>query len=363
MVNQQRGDPAGRRLARRRAEKLAEAGQVARLLEVLVKRAGHDSASVRKIIKDLAVDEQVQLMKAHGHIEPRTRFKKKLSGQPLLDTRLRSLLFIDESGKSTPEPRVTKHPPFFALGAVAMNEEDVDYYCAAADKIKLEFFGRTDFSFHEPAMRNRLDRYYFGGNVNRQLEFDQAIDRLIRETNFVAFGVGIRKDAYRKEFVEPGVDPYLPTDIYALAIQLLLERYIDSLAEDPDPRFGRVTFESQGPREDAAHQLEYARVLLDGTQWVPESAFRNWLEAGLQFATKGKSHPTELADMMSRDLFEWVRGDCDVTPKRWELFSDKIYCRGDGGRGKFGVKVFPATGIQSRIDAHRIRCGAIVRKK
>ena len=247
------GDPEGRGLARRRAAKLAEAGQVSRLLEVLVKRSGHDPAVVRKLIKDLAVDEQIQLTKAHGRIERRTRFKKKLSGQPLLDTRLRNTLFIDESGKSIPEPRVTGHPPFFALGAVAMNEEAIDYYCAAADKIKLEFFGRKDFSFHEPPMRNRLGRYYFNSDEKRQLEFDQAIDRLVQETNFVAFGVGIRKDAFRTEFVETGVDPYLPTDVYALAIQLLLERYIDFLAHDVDPRFGRVIFESQGPREDAYH--------------------------------------------------------------------------------------------------------------
>lgn len=249
-------------------------------------------------------------------MEGRARFKRKHSSHPLLENRLRSMLFIDESGKSFPEPRVQRHPPFFALGAVAMNEEDVEYYRAAADEIKLEFFGRKDFSFHEPAMRNRLNRYYFGGDLNRQLEFDRAIDRLICETNFVVFGVGIRKAAYREEFIETGADPYLPTDVYALAIQLLLERYVDFLANDTDPRYGRITFESQGPREDAYHQREYAGVLLDGTQWVPEAAFRNWLETGLRFETKGKSDPTEIADMLSRDLFEWIRGDCTTTPKR-----------------------------------------------
>lgn len=357
MSGPSKGDPEGRRLARRRAAKFAEDGQVARLVEVLVRRAGHNPEPVNKLISDLAVREQAQLLKAHGRIEKRTRFKK-LSSHPLLDTRLRSMIFIDESGRSAAGPTSVCYPPFFALGAVAMNEEDIDYYCEAADRIKLEFFGRADFAFHEPKMRLREGRYYFNGDSNRQLEFDRAIDRLLRETKFVVFGAGIRKDAYRKEFVETGVDPYLPTDVYALAIQLLFERYIDYLALDSDPRLGRVTFESIGPREDAEHQFEYARLLVDGTQWVPEAAFRNWLEPGLQFAPKQGSHPLELADMLSRDLFEWLRGRCANTPKRWELFGEKIYCRGDGGRGKFGIKIFPATDIQDRIDAHRIRCGA-----
>lgn len=100
---------------------------------------------------------------------------------------------------------------------------------------------------------------------------------------------------------------------------MLLERYIDFLASSETKRFGRVTFESIGPCEDAEHQLEYARTLLDGSQWVPDSAFRSWLETGLRFEPKKGSHPPELADMMSRDLYEWVRGNCEVKPKRWDL--------------------------------------------
>lgn len=57
MSGPSKGDPEGRRLARRRAAKFAEAGQVARLVEVLVRRAGHDPDPVNKLISDLAVKE------------------------------------------------------------------------------------------------------------------------------------------------------------------------------------------------------------------------------------------------------------------------------------------------------------------
>ena len=240
-----------------------------------------------------------------------------------------------------------------------MQQEEIDNYCAAADEIKVEFFGTKDFSFHEPFMRRREDRYYLGGDTKRQREFDQAVDRLVKDTSFVAFGVGVRKAPFQSEFVKTGIDPYLPTDVYPLAILLLTERYIDFLAHESEPRFGRVTFESQGPLEDAYHQLEYARVLMGGSQFVPASSFRNWLETGLHFEPKPHaSDPMELSDMLSRDLYEWIKSGCASTPKRWKLFGEKIYCRGDGAMGKFGVKVFPDSDIRDLINEHRMLCGA-----
>jgi hypothetical protein len=353
-----KGDPDGRRLARRRASLLSEAGQLARVVEILLKRAEFDDGgSVQELVKQLADREKIELQKSHGRIESRGRFKPHV-GHPLLEKRPRSGLYIDENGVSKPEPHAPSRPTVFSLGAIAMPEEAVDNYRVAAE-IKQEFFGTTDFTFHEPPMRNREGPYRFDEVEKRQLEFDQAIDRLVRETNFVAFGVGIRKEAFADEFVETGIDPYLQINVYALAIMMLLERYIDFLAFSGETkRLGRVTFESIGPLEDAEHQLEYARLLMDGSQWVPGKAFRSWLETGLRFEPKAGSHPLELADMLSRDLYEWVRGDCDVTPKRWGLFNDKIYCRDTGQMGTFGIKVFPATDIHDRIDVHRVRCGA-----
>lgn len=336
---------------------LAEAGQVARVLEVLLKRAEFDPEVVSELIKELARNEQIELQRGYGRIEPRRRFKPHVS-HPLLEQRPRSVLFIDESGKSSSEPSMLSRSPIFALGGIAMNEEAVDNYRVAADEIKLEFFDRKDITFHEPQMRNREGPYYFSGDESRQAEFDGAINRLVEEADFVAFGVGVRKELFVEDFVETGVDPYLPTDVYALAIIMLLERYIDFLSSSTPKRLGRVIFESQGPLEDAYHQLEYARTLIDGSQWVPDSAFRSWLETGLRFTTKSGSDPMELADMMSRDLYEWVRSECAVTPKRWDLLSKKIYRRGDGRMGKFGVKVFPDSDIRERVESHRVRCGA-----
>lgn len=349
------GDPGGRRIARRRALLLAEAAQLARALEVLLQRADFDPALCVQLIKELSAQEQTELLRSYGRVASRKRFKHSCS-HPLLLGRPLNHLYVDESGKSSREPGT--QPTFFALAAVAMDGEDVDAYRAAADAIKREFFGRTDITFHEPDMRNYDGIYWFKGNRPKQGEFDTAISHLVASTKFTAFGVGIRKHAFHKQFVEGAVDPYLPTNAYSLAIIMLLERYVDFLATRSANRMGFVTFESQGPREDVYHQLEYARVLVDGSQWVPESAFRHWLLPGLRFTPKRGSDPTELADMFAREVFEWIRSDCSVEPKRWDLFCGKIHCRADGRMGKFGVKVFPDHDIRERIEDHRIRCGA-----
>ena len=355
MVHSSPGDPEGRRLARKRAGLLAEAGRVARVLEILLKRAEFPRDDCTEIVIELGTQERIELQRSYGRIEPRKRFKG-YSSQPLLEKRPISGLYVDENGKSGREP--ADKPAFFALGAIAIAEEAIAVYCTAADEIKREFFGRTDFTFHEPDMRFRDGRYWFSGNRDRQLEFDQAIEGLIEDTSFLVFGAGIRKGAFEEQFVATGIDPYLPTDVYLVAIILLLERYVDFLATSPQKKLGRVEFESQGPKEDAEHQLEYTGALLDGSQWVPDAAFRGWLETGLRFSPKSGSSPMELADMFSRDLYEWICGDCNVTPKRWNPFSQRVYCRGDGQMGKFGVKIFPDSDIRDRIQAHRLRYGA-----
>jgi len=352
-----KGDPAGKRLAKQRALLLAEATRAARALEVLLKRANYDFSACSELIKKVAEQEHQQVQKGFGRLESRKRFKIG-SAHPLLENRPRSVLYIDESGKSEPQPLDTA-PPFFALASIAIAEEKIDDYKALADEIKQEFFKRTDITFHEPHMRHREGWFSFGGDAARQAQFDAAINNMLEEIPFVTFGVGVRKEAFRKEFVDSGVDPYLSTDVYAVAILMLLERYIDYLASQQKHRFGRVIFESQGPLEDATHQLEYARILLDGSQWVPDSAFRAWLETGLRFQPKCGSDPMEIADMFARDLYEWIRGDCNTPSKRWDLFSKKAYVRDDGMMGKFGIKVFPDSDIRERIEKHRAAYGAI----
>ena len=344
------GDPQGRRIGRRRQLVLAEAGRLARALQSVVRLGGMDDQPAKHLAQDIASHEIAALPKGIGRLEGRQRYKQK-SGTPLHEGRGRNFIFIDESGKSAPN---VPGDPYFALGGIAMGDAAHLKYVNDADEIKTDFFGRTDITFHEPLMRQRKGPYFLDGDTTRQVAFDEALDRLVAQTDFVVFGVVIRKQAYADEFVATGMDPYLPTDVYAVAIQLLMERYVDYLATRELRPIGRVMFESQGPLEDAIHQRDFVDTLIDGTQWVAGSAFRSCLETGVAFCKKDGSHPMELADMLSRDLFEWARDGCSTSPGRLSLFAPKIHRREDRQRGKFSVKVFPDSDIRDLIEAHRL---------
>lgn len=345
-----------RRLARDRAARLAEAGALARALEVLLQRAGFATEGCRALAAQVVRQEQAELLRAHGRIESRRRFKHK-SGHPLLETRQLSLLYVDESGSSSIDAQATKG--IFAVGAIAISRESADAYRLAANNLKRDYFGDIDITFHEPFMRHRTRPFYFQGNPLRQQEFQAAVDQIVADTEFIAFGVCIRKLAFATELGAASLAPYLPTDVYSIAVALLLERYLDYLATQPGDMRGRVTFESQGPREDAYHQLEYARVLVDGTQWIPPTHLQHLLEPGVQFTPKRGSDPTELADMLARDIYEWVESGCTGSPGRWDLFGKKVYFRDNGLMGKFGIKIFPDSDIRDTVEAHRreVRAG------
>ncbi len=348
MTEQNPGDPSGRRIAAQTALHLSEAGKLIHALKALLTRTGFDCSLCDQLANEIKRQETAAVQKSGGRIDSR-RIKKFGTGQPLQDGRTTNLLYIDESGTSAPNP----NQPYFALGGIAITQEAADAYGIAADAIKQHFFGRTDITFHEPLMRRNNEIYFFGGDTGKQAAFDQALDELVKNTPFVTLGSAVRKLAFQQEFAQTGIDPYLPTNSYVVAIIMILERYVDFLASQQIPLLGRVLFESLGPKEDAIHQMEYARILIEGTQWVSGSDFRQWLETGLRFQTKCGSNPGELADMFSRDLFEWVSGDCQVTPKRWHLFCEKAHSREDGLRGKFGIKVFPDSDIRDAVMQHR----------
>ena len=151
MSHSSAGDPDGRRLARKRAALLAEAGLVARSLGVLLRRSGHADPDIEQLCKDLKASERAELQRGYGHLAPRSRYKGN-APHPLIGKHLTDLLYLDESGRSVPEPN-QPNADYFALGAIALDDTARDDYCQRADVIKQAFFGRVDFALHEPYMR------------------------------------------------------------------------------------------------------------------------------------------------------------------------------------------------------------------
>lgn len=343
-------DLEGRRIAGRQSVLAEEAARFADCLAILMRRAGVDSASADEIAKSLRTTAVDLEARSTGRIEPRKKYKG--AGSPLVEGRPVNCLFLDESGASA--PRASEG--IFALAGLAISEPDAADYIERANSIKRRFFGTVEMTFHEPMMRKLNGPYWFRGDRKQQNHFALEMRDLVKETPFVCFGVGIRKEAYQTEFIEAGVDPYLPTKIYDLAIMLIMERYVDYLAMSTERRIGRMMLESIGAREDAEHQAAYADVLLHGTQFLSESGFQSWLETGCRFSPKTGSNPAELADLIAREVFEWTRSSCQVAPPYWDVLNEKFYIREDGRQGRFGLKIFPCSDIQEHVDRHRDSC-------
>ncbi len=342
-------------LALRQTRAIAEAARFSELLQNLVRRAGiGDEVDVATVVSQLLHLEQSHLMRVTGPIPGRNHFKRRAgSGNPNRDQRPLRLFFADESGV----PRLTASEGengCFALGTIAITEGEKENYRVRADRLKRDF-GLPEVVLHEPEMSRRLGDFYFRGDVQKQQEFDRAVDQLIDDTEFTAFAVAVRKQVFGREFLATGKDPFLPVDFYELAVHLLLERVVDFLAANTEYPLGRLTFEARGPREDVEVQLCVAETLRYGTRWVSNRAFQRYLEPGVSFRPKRGSHPLEISDMLARSVYDWVISGCTQEAERWRLFGRKWYGRDDLRMGKFGLKVFPDSDLSERIEAHRDR--------
>ena len=192
-VQRGQGDPQGRRIARRKNLQLAEAERAGRAFGTLLSRAKYDAPELDALLATLHDEEANELLRSSGRIESRQRFKYK-SGQPLHENRVDDFLFLDESGRSD----FRSPGEYFVLGGVAMTQQDADLYVEQADALKLQFFGRTDITFHEPDIRNHRDWFSLGGVPERRRAFCDALDELVSNTPFTLFAVGIRKGTLAK---------------------------------------------------------------------------------------------------------------------------------------------------------------------
>ena len=263
-------------------------------------------------------------------------------------------MFVDESGSS--RPNVDGKDDFLALAGIGIDPNTAAAWTLKSAEIKRAFnlppWARLPRAGHEKPDGHGVS----GADAHRQADFDRALLDALEATPFSVFGAGIRKQAFGRLRVESS-DPYLPVDVYSMAIELLLERYIDFLAMSAEPRpMGRLKFESQGALEDAHHAREYVHVLIEGTQWIAGGAFRQWLETSPRFIPKEEG-VGEIADMLARDMQEWMRAGCTGWPGRWRLFSERIYCRGDRQMGKFGIKVLPDDDIRTQSTCTGVESG------
>lgn len=347
-------DTAPDPLVQREIAALREASRLVSLAEFRLRGAQITEVDFLPLRNRLSTMEKSVSGRGAGKTQGRRRYRAKRGRGRPRSPATEFCLFIDESGSWLP-PTEMDCDDWFALGAVAMSRDAVNRYTAAADETKVAYFGDQQITFHEPQMRRGELKFGFGGDKSRMQRFATTVDLLVSEAEFTAFGVGIRKRELWNRALTGQLDRYLPEDPYALGLHLLLERFVDFLAYHPDRPRASIFMESQQTHQDALHQLTVAQTIVQGTEFVAPQAFQRFLKPGVEFVVKQGTHPTELADMLARDVFEWIRSDCSQDPPRWILFQNKFYKRGDLRKGKYGLKVFPDSDIVPEIERNRNR--------
>lgn len=348
---------------RQRSELLRDAARRARQLRVILEQADALEAtgfdSVLRGIQSAADEGPAFSGKLYM---ARTKYSHdRPSDRPVIH------LFVDESGQADDMWMPGKNDPFFTLGAIAIRADAQKDYRARAEVLKRKFFkNSTNVILHASELREAMNRTpkgkgKFALNDGQSWQgLVRALGKLVKETEFTAFGIIIQKEIFNREFTETGKDPFLPRETYDLALHLLLERFTSFLASEADAPIGSITLESQGPERDAPHQLSIAETIAYGTRWVSPRPLQRDIRPGVEFLNKQPSHPLELSDMLANLLYRLANNGYDRPPRLgqddeelWDIFRSKFYGEGDLRQGKFGLKVFPAGNLNDWLNDFR----------
>lgn len=97
---------------------------------------------------------------------------------------------------------------------------------------------------------------------------------------------------------------------------------------------GTLYPEASQSKNDAALQLEHARIFLRGTRRISGSWFQYQIRPGLTFFKKPDVVGIEIADTVSRTVAEHALGRGEST-RLWQEIRPKLYC-GDSRTLKWG---------------------------
>jgi len=157
---------------------------------------------------------------------------------------------------------------YLGLTGVLMNVEYSERgFADAMNKIKLEIFGRSDFSLHRREILNRKPEPFTAlkEDAKRQ-QFDGLILGLMENSKYRVFTVVIDKREHRAKYAVWQFQPYH----YCMTV--LLERYVRCL--DRINATGDVLAESRGKKENKQLSKAYRRIYERGTDHVPDRLFK-----------------------------------------------------------------------------------------
>jgi hypothetical protein len=328
------------RIAQQRMRELETTIALLHAASRAMKRVKHSPQPIETEINRLT--DELNLLRQQRQLPVLSRQRPKMVDRDEHSKRRIWDVFLDESGHRDPKPQAAF--PIFCVAAVVVEREHYrNVVIPGMQRIKESFWPGEEIVFHEPNIRRRRGKFFFGGDEERQEQFDSEYENLLSTTDMRIVGAVIDKANLRKIYGGLQIDQYLPRAIYAMAYDFVLERVCNLLHFECDDAVGAMFPESVGKREDAELQLEHARMFVDGTRYVPGAWFQYQLRPGLRFYTKGESEGIEIADTVARTIADHYNGAGEGAI-RWNCLASKMYCGHMDREVKWGCyKVFPAS--------------------
>jgi hypothetical protein len=243
-----------------------------------------------------------------------------------------------------------------ALCGVAIEAaHEVQSVIPSVDEFKARWFGRADIQLHYRALAQKAGPFSFLANRESAWEFEQALGSLIAQLGVTIFCAAINKTEYvaRHGRTRP-VDAYLPTNLYLMALDFVLERFVKFL-EEHGPAMGRVIAESRGQKEDEELAEEYAELLHRGTQFVSAERFRRTLQGEIRFAEKkARFTGLEIADVCAAPIATQMLKPGMPSPV-WSAIRPQIWVSKQTQRGSVGLKVYPRASLLDAVFDDLVR--------
>ena len=225
-------------------------------------------------------------------------------------------LFLDESGDHSLSAIDPQYPVFVLGGAIVDSEYAATEMDAAVRRLKLEVFGRDDFTLHTADVVRQ--RGAFSSLIDPQLRqlFHSRLNALMQRLDCTVVACAIRKDAHLAAYGAAALDPY------ALSLNVLVERFCFALADARETRPGLIVAERRDKALDSALLASWRHLREQGTAYLRPAAIRE-RTTRLQLESKGAGIAgLELADLVVSPIGRFVAGK----PPRedWAIVESKL---------------------------------------
>jgi hypothetical protein len=289
-------------------------------------------------LKDIIVsgESELQALKVHagGKVVPRRRPLKTNT-----DPNDMCAIFIDECGTHS----LTSKDEFdtFVLAAIIVPDKNYPKLDAEWKQWKTSNLGSPNKVIHEPNVRRGTGPFYFNKNTTNRAVVIQSLNKLLAKIEFLAVVCVVNRPDYIAQVGLQSLDKSLPTHLYLMTLDFLMERLVMALEKHCGGARAHVIAEARGPLEDALLQYEYVRLHIDGTSYISAAWFRQQLVPAIEFKSK-KENCTglQIADLLARPCGEKVL-DPSKTPPRWPEFREKFCLGQETAHSILGLKIVP----------------------